>query len=153
MITQKTFTKPDRYILCPACNKDENVVSHLPIGTKTAWYCDKCGAHFRLHVLPDNEVECEVIPDDSYVRRLVTLRSSGPVTIKLDTFSMLRNPHSDVPDSDEVYYAKYYYDEHTCPTNFTDRIVKVIDETGDEDPHGVFQFVSIEAWPMGYGDD
>jgi rubredoxin len=138
-MTQTTFTKPDRYILCPACGKDDFSVGHLPIGTKTAWYCDVCGVRFKLHVLVNNEVECEVIEGERKEKRRVVLQSSGPVTLHLKTFTIS-------PGDDEEFHAEYYYNEHTCPTNFMRDVVKVIDKTGDDDPHGVFKFVSIEPW-------
>lgn len=34
---------------------------------------------------------------------------------------------------------RYFYEEHTCPTNFI-RIPLIV-ENGDMDPHGVFEFV------------
>lgn len=41
---------------------------------------------------------------------------------------------------DELQRIKaYYYETHTCPTNFID--VKMIAHGGDPDPHGVFRFV------------
>jgi phage/plasmid primase-like uncharacterized protein len=60
---QESFTKPGRYIRCPACKKDDFRVDHLTEGTKAAWYCDGCGVRFRLHVLAENCVECDVIED------------------------------------------------------------------------------------------
>ncbi len=38
---------------------------------------------------------------------------------------------------------RYYYEEHTCPSNFLG-VEKVMDDSGDEDPHGIFAFVGIE---------
>lgn len=134
---QRPFTKSERFIKCPACSKYESRVDHLPQGTKTAWYCDLCGVRFRLEVLSDGRIECEVIEGQSKAKRLVTLRSEGPVTIQIATFTLL-------PIKDEIYSSRYYYEEHTCPTNYLRDVVKVISEDGDEDPHGIFKFVSIE---------
>lgn len=35
--------------------------------------------------------------------------------------------------------ARYFYEEHTCPTNFI--CIPMISHGGDHDPHGVFRFV------------
>lgn len=47
--------------------------------------------------------------------------------------------------------ARYFYEEHTCPTNFIR--VPMISEAGDHDPHGVFEFVDA-VWMMDeYNED
>lgn len=137
---QGTFTKLERYILCPGCGKDDFRVDHLSAGTKTAWYCDECGVRFRLHVLSAREVECEVTTEPRKEPRLVVLQSDAPVTLHLKTFTIF-------PGDDETGNASYFYNEGTCPTNFMSEVIKVIDASGDDDPHGVFRFVSIEPWP------
>jgi hypothetical protein len=50
-------------------------------------------------------------------------------------------------DPEAENHARYFYDEHTCPTNFMGEVEKVIDPAdGDEDPHGIFAFVKMEPW-------
>jgi len=44
---------------------------------------------------------------------------------------------------------QYFYEEHTCPTNWTKNIVGIIAQ-GDEDPHGFVEFVSTAEPPKGY---
>jgi hypothetical protein len=46
----------------------------------------------------------------------------------------------------------YFYEEHTCPTNWTDEIVAVI-ANGDEDPHGFAKFVKRIPVPEGMDDN
>ncbi len=41
--------------------------------------------------------------------------------------------------------ARYFYEEHTCPTNFIR--IPLISLAGDTDPHGVFEFVDA-VWMM-----
>lgn len=44
---------------------------------------------------------------------------------------------------DELAHQKYHYNEHTCPTNYIGDVLKVVDPAdGDQDPHGIFKFVS-----------
>lgn len=55
--------------------------------------------------------------------------------------------------------AAYFYEEHTCPTNFIR--IPMIFHNGDQDPHGVFDFVEavwmtpeyLEAMENGWEDD
>lgn len=136
---QRPFTKPERYISCPACGKGAHQICHLPVGTKTAWYCDECGVHFRLHVLSAGEVDCE-LTGGSKEPRLITLRSVGPVTLLVRGMALLP-----CRGGDEGH--EYFYNEHACPVNFMGEVVNVIDENGNEDPHGVFAFVSSAPWP------
>ena len=75
----------------------------------------------------------------------MTLRSSGPVTLLVKGMALL--PHNNEED-----HQRFFYDEHTCPTNFMPNVVKVIDADGDEDPHGVFAFVKSEPWKPEYGE-
>lgn len=42
-------------------------------------------------------------------------------------------------------HAEYFYEEHTCPTNFIR--IPMISHAGDCDPHGVFEFVDA-VWMM-----
>ena len=142
MIAQVSFTKPDRFILCPGCGKEDFRVDHLPVGTVTAWYCDGCGVRFRLrNFADDNLVECEILAGQSKSPRLVTLRSDEPVIIQVGTFALL-------PEDDDVRRednARYFYEEHTCPSNFLRNVVRVFGADGEEDPHGIFKFVKIES--------
>lgn len=44
---------------------------------------------------------------------------------------------------------RYYYEEHSCPTNWFHDIVAVI-EGGDADPHGFLKFVATAEIPEGF---
>ncbi len=44
-----------------------------------------------------------------------------------------------------IGHARYFYEEHTCPTNFIG--VPLISIAGDHDPHGLFKFVDA-VWMM-----
>jgi hypothetical protein len=69
-------------------------------------------------------------------------------------FFVLRQPKYDhqngpdwTPDND-----RYFYEEHSCPTNWFKDIVGVI-ENGDEDPHGFLEFVRAVDIPDGFDPD
>ena len=48
-------------------------------------------------------------------------------------------------------HLEYYYEEHTCPTNFIR--VPMIAVDGDTDPHGIFRFVRSVWMTPGYDKD
>jgi hypothetical protein len=54
-----------------------------------------------------------------------------------------RYPHD---EGAEDGHDAYYYNEHTCPTNWTADILAVISK-GDEDPHGFAEYVRRRAAP------
>ena len=40
-------------------------------------------------------------------------------------------------------HHEYYYNEHTCPTNYMRNVVAVIDlKHQDQDPHGIFEYIA-----------
>ncbi len=139
---QTPFTSPTRYIHCPGCGKQEFAVSHLPVGTKTAWYCDECGVKFHLHILSETEVATFLDDSERKEKTLVTLRSETPVTLVVEGMRFVR----DGQPENGTEHDRYFYDEHTCPTNYLPRTLKVVDETGSDDPHGIFRYVKTEAW-------
>ena len=55
-----------------------------------------------------------------------------------------------VKDGEELKYPAeyddYFYNEHTCPTNFMPDVIGVRTDDGDTDPHGLFAYVKTEPW-------
>ncbi len=51
-----------------------------------------------------------------------------------------------VTKGDEDWDDSYHYNEGTCPVNYLCQTVQVIDESGDNDPHGIFTYVKTEPW-------
>lgn len=47
---------------------------------------------------------------------------------------------------------QYFYEKHSCPTNWFHDIVAVI-EDGDADPHGFLDFVAVRDIPEGFDPD
>jgi len=130
------------YIPCPACEDGIWRADHITVGQSTIWTCDECHNESRIQRLTENYFE--ILPNgrkDTPV--VVTLQSATEpkITLKLNAW---KYSHSQ-DDSQEDYESnqRYFYDEHTCPTNWTNQIVEIIFK-GDHDPHGVFEFVSVE---------
>jgi len=135
------FTKPETYIACPTCGKGEHQVSHLRVGTATRWYCEEeeCGFAFSLRVISADSVEVRAL-EDQRVKKLVTLRSEGPVTLVVEGMSLIPESKS-LSDGDE-----YFYNEYTCPINYLREVIEVRDDEGKDDPHGIFKYQSTEEW-------
>lgn len=130
-----------RFVRCCVCNEHEFRIDHIGVGQKVRWSCDFCGNELNITV---NAASCEVVPTGRLQTPVtVTLRSKTipPITLKLHSW---KYAHS-ADDSKEEYegHQQYFYDEHTCPTNFMSQVGQIIFE-GDTDPHGVFEFVSVE---------
>lgn len=130
---------------CPHCGKGDHDVDALPVGREVGpWYCKVCGLAFSLVRLPE---------DGTFE---VTLR---PETRKVETLDLLMLP----PQDQAVYFVvkgmrfedkkadpyvtdkehkAYYYDEHSCPTNWL--APEMVYYEGDSDPHGLIRFVATK---------
>lgn len=93
-------------------------------------------------------------------RNVVSLRLGGTlagdskpfeyVLLKVDPasqplyFVIRASVYHDQKDTTEQ--ATYFYNDHTCPTNWIDKVVAIIAD-GDQDPHGFAKFVACKAPP------
>jgi hypothetical protein len=94
------------------------------------------GVLFELEILP---VKQEKIT--------ITLRSKTepPITLKLNTWRYDGpdiNGKEITPES-AWQNAQYFYNQHVCPTSYLREVVE-ISCLEEADPHGVFEFVSME---------
>jgi hypothetical protein len=130
-----------RFVRCCVCDKHEFRIDHISIGQKVRWSCDYCGNELHIAV---SAASCDVEPTGKLQTPVtITLRSKTvpQITLKLHSW---KYAHSE-DESKEEYegHQQYFYDEHTCPTNFMSQVEQIIFD-GDTDPHGVFEFVSVE---------
>lgn len=131
-----TIIEVVHFIECPHCHNSKIRIDHLfnDEGIETSWgifYCDECGGGY----------EGIVKGKDVFVEKANGRKDNSIVFLKngnvlLAVKGMYFNGKHD-PEND-----RYYYDEQTCPTNYFKNVEMVIDlETGDNDPHGIFEFV------------
>jgi len=130
------------YAPCPCCTTGYWEIGHIRIGQDVTWTCNSC--HNEVKLERASEGACKAEPTGRKETPVtVTLRSvtEPPITLKLNTW---KYAHSQ-GDSQEEYTSnqQYFYDQHTCPTNWVNEIVEM-EFKGDRDPHGVFEFVSAE---------
>jgi hypothetical protein len=131
-IRQRTIT----YAVCPTCGQDAGVVDHL-LGshTHTTWYCDACGRAYSLQFHPDGQVGITAMRDAKIETTdvLVLPPQAQPVYFVVRGMRFSHNPD---PDGAK----QFFYEEHSCPTNWLHPEMVYCD--GDADPHGLLKFVS-----------
>lgn len=133
--------KVQLHIPCLSCIDGKWRADQLNIGQGTRWACQSCQMEFNVTRVSDGDFEVEPTGRRN-TPVTVTLRSQTvpPITVKLNTWKWAHSQN----DAQEEYesHEQYYYDEHTCPTNWV-RDIEEIECEGDTDPHGLFEFVSV----------
>jgi hypothetical protein len=137
--------KSKSFVPCPSCCMCSSFrVDHLPVSQTITyvWTCNECHQRVSIKRVSENDFEALAMGVKE-TPVTVTLRSitTPPITLKLNTW---KYAHSQGLSQEEYESDKrYFYNEHTCPTNWI-REVEEIEFEGDRDPHGVFEFVSVE---------
>lgn len=134
------------HIECPVCHEGSWRVDHLERGMwGYSWSCNECHNYFDIQ--RQTELDFDVVqiegPEGKETPVTVTLSSVTlpQIILKLNTW---KYGHSQNQTPEEyLENQRYFYDEHTCPTNWTNEIVAILFE-GQLDPHGVFRLLSIE---------
>jgi hypothetical protein len=137
----KLITETTVSIACPYCGIGKKRVDHLIAGKLPAhvgpWSCDECGGKYGVAALSPTDVEVEPHDDGKrYVKSydlLVIAPQENPIY-----FIVEGGYHS--PHEFEDKGNTYFYGEHTCPTNWLQRVEAIVSE-GDDDPHGIAEFV------------
>lgn len=134
-----------RFLLCPGCGNHKFYVDDL-IGDPNPglkvqdfgpWRCEKCGAGVEGTVEAGVVKAQNLPPDPKHIKHacVVVLRYH-----KL--FLLVDHFYWGKWDQERIDSIKYWFNEHTCPTNFLGEVRTVYNsETHDADPHGVFEFV------------
>lgn len=160
-----------RYFLCPSCKKHEFEVEHLFQGPEAVvawdeisgkheehvrevgpWQCDECDATWKVRVHPsDGTIDVVPAPQRSWHNwDVLELARADKTVIRLVVpgLSFERERKLD----EELERKRYYYEEHTCPTNYLHSAVIVTSgdpaDWGDADPHGLFRFVTTFEHPL-----
>ena len=159
------LTRTNTYAVCPSCGADAGQVDHL-LGrnVETLWYCDACGQRYRLVFHASGSVDISIAKGRKIttVDLLVLKPQTQPVYFivhgmrfvdEMTVADKLRDATlqltgdaptgqvSDVTAAEEHDRKQFYYEEHSCPTNWLKPEKVYFD--GDNDPHGLIEFV---AW-------
>lgn len=141
LVEATIITETKRYFACPNGCAYKHSIDHLfeptYVGREVgSWNCKVCGDAYYFTAHSDGRLfvrKCE--KEEKYRRAFVVLEippQKHPIRLLLDTHAW------DGEDDNQ----RYLYEEHTCPTNWTRNISKIIID-GDEDPHGFAKFVCI----------
>jgi hypothetical protein len=145
----KPLTKTTTYFLCPACNKHEFTIDHLEEiknQNSFAWACD-CGKRIHFTYVSKDEINIERI-ENHFEPVLNLLEYCNDSRLKL----LIKGRQFLDKDGKDTGNQEYFYNEHTCPSNITQDVVKVILEN-DTDPHGTFQYVGTIRLPNAWSDE
>ncbi len=131
------------YAVCPACGADAGCINHLLGQTlETQWYCDTCGQCYRLVFTNENGVDVRVsIVEGKCKVKTVDLLVLPPQ--KHPVYFVVEGMRFEGEgDRDEHDAKQFFYDEHSCPTNWFKPTIVAFD--GDYDPHGLIEFVATK---------
>ncbi len=135
-----------RFFTCP-CGGEEFVIEHLyETETKEAgpWFCHKCGKSWGIKLVGGNVKITEkdmVVSDTLVVLKLDPKNMKKP--LYLITEGMVFNEK--IEKTCELEQHKFYYEEHTCPTNWLKNIREICMD-GEHDPHGLFEYVETRPF-------
>lgn len=151
-----TETQTSLFYLCPHCNtRSSDMRYYIPDAQKAqCGYrqlikhgCDNCYMMQNVRVYADGRIELEDLGEKTTWQKCFVLLESNnngePIFLLLDTN---RHVNPDESEEERRAHSRFHYNEHTCPTNWTQRIEQINFE-GEPDPHGVFVFrdeVSLE---------
>jgi hypothetical protein len=148
------------FAFCPWCEKETGSrVDHLYDDTlpRSAgpWYCNACGQPFNVLVKAPSDVEITKAEGHvrSFSRAMSLLKFDGKEGAVF--FVMDHNHyHSGEPETDDEFqsHTRFFFEEHSCPTNWLDECVAVIAD-GDSDPHGFLSFVRAVDVPQDFNED
>ena len=132
------------FIKCPHCGIGEDSVGHIQSGQSFGpWFCDACGGSYTGQRGPDGRLQVELYGDRKIatVDVLVLRPQAQPVYFVVEGARYVggKPPSFGIEES-----KRFYYEEHSCPTNWL-RPIMVYHEQ-DDDPHGLIEFVrSVDA--------
>jgi len=135
-------TRTQTYAVCPSCQKDAGQVDHL-LGraTETRWYCESCGCAYRLVFDGAGGVDISVAPG----RKVKTVNVLQLPPHPTPVYFVVPGMRFDGPDAGGSDYSQdernaFFYESHSCPTNWLKPEMVYVD--GDSDPHGLLKFVT-----------
>lgn len=138
------------YVVCPHCeNSSGGSIDHLIASRRQSdwgtWYCDSCGRGFAGTVSVDGVVTVKKM-DDSFIKCMDLLRippQKHPIYIVRSASHPTDRAHDG---------TKYYYETHSCPTNWL-KDIQMVGIDGDQDPHGLIEYVGSATFDQKAVDD
>ena len=145
----KVYTYAKRYFRCLACEKGEMSIEHLIDSPQKLswgpWYCSECGMGHK-GTAGEGSVDAELAGGRKEDALVLLKLDPGAGTVYLTVRSprFLSNRTSLEGKAQYDDGDRYYYNEHTCPTNYLRNVVEILqvlpDGTSSADPHGIFEY-------------
>lgn len=140
----KVTTTQRTYFTCPHCEQHRFSLVDSHRNGSFKWGCDVCSTDWNIVIgdsLSDVTLSVNAKPTMGaktiHGYTLLKYRGGGrPQFIVVDGMDHYREGEDEM---DRRHNREYYYNEHTCPTNFLN--VEHITFNGDYDPHGIYAFV------------
>lgn len=156
---QKASVVLECKFVCPCCKEYKFPYSHLiqrdcveKLQASYTWTCPECVSNVSFSVDPADfsvTIIATVTPPKGHEKMLVLLElDTGDVTLENPICIVVE--HSNYIERGKGYstdlveiteWLRYYYNSHTCPTNYLG-VVAVV-EGMSSDPHGVFRFKEV----------
>lgn len=138
----EVFTYTEQRLRCPDCGGGDWAVGHIldeEYSSFGPWYCSDC-----LQGWSGRNVDgvISLARAEKQVRQTVLLEirpTEEPIRFRVSVPRV--RFHKDQQEHEDG--IRYYYEEHTCPTNWFG-LVDQISVGEDTDPHGFVEVVSIE---------
>jgi hypothetical protein len=150
LIGSKTALYRHEFLICPWCDKESGCrVDHLYEDNQFAagfgpWYCHECRRGIEGRVLSPGNVEVrKSMTKSGFSRSMALLKLEGK---EVTTFFVMEHDRyrsgdpTDETDEANQSHQRYFFEEHSCPTNWLRECVVVIVDK-DCDPHGFLEFV------------
>lgn len=146
------------YLACMDCGEHRWYVGHLldEDAFQTRWSCDQCGAEHDL-TFGRGQVIAGLTGKRVQATRVLMRANLGNGSLWL--IARGRRFH-DEPIDGPVFCDRdrYYYEDHTCPTNYFRNACDVLwvaddAQDSDADPHGLFEYMATSpAYDGGSGE-
>lgn len=153
-MTNVIVEKPLCFIKCPHCEEKSGRIDHLfdqrTIVRFGPWYCDKCGGEYDGNVDEDNNVTTSK-RENKKIITLNLLKIEGKeknILFIVEGMRFLKDDPDDIQSN-----TQYFYNEHTCPTNYIGGDVLAIIDGIDTDPHGFAEFIRCVDAPTDFDKD
>jgi hypothetical protein len=151
MIYQKDF------IICPWCNgKTKSSIDHLydEVIKWGPWYCDLCLHPYEGEVNGGKDLsirKCLMMrPLFRTLSLLKICANEGDIYFVMEINSGYQDINQSPKTLAEIQdYNKYYFEEHSCPTNWIGDCVAIIQDS-DTDPHGIMEFIKTVKIPLDF---
>lgn len=121
---------------CHECKEFEFNVTHLykknTLQSFGTWYCDNCG---QGHYGTINGMTLDINLSGEIKKDIIVLLK------KDNEYYLVKGMEFGNRSKDKIDESgKYFYEEHTCPTNIMRKIIEIVSD-GEEDEHGIFEYI------------